>query len=81
MTNLNTTINAITTLPALRALFPPVNPRSALKELPLLDVYAKRFISLSPFVVMSSYGADGHADTSPRGGDAGFVKVWTVGSC
>ena len=67
--------HAITTLPALRELYAPVNPRSALKELPQLDGHAKRFISLSPFVIISSYGADGRADTSPRGGDAGFVKV------
>jgi uncharacterized protein len=70
--NIKTTIS---TLPALRELYAPVNPRSALKELPQMDVHAKRFISLSPFVVMSSYGTDGRADTSPRGGDAGFVKV------
>jgi PPOX class probable FMN-dependent enzyme len=67
--------STITTLTALRELFAPVNPRSALKELPQLDVHAKRFISLSPFFVVSSYGADGRADTSPRGGEAGFVKV------
>jgi PPOX class probable FMN-dependent enzyme len=70
----------ITTLPALRELFAPVNPRSALKELPHLDGHAMRFISLSPFVVISSYGADGRADTSPRGGDAGFVKVVDSGT-
>ena len=75
--NIKTTIS---TLPALRELFSPVNPRSALKELSLLDVHAKRFINLSPFVVMSSYGADGRADTSPRGGDAGFVKVVDSGT-
>jgi uncharacterized protein len=68
-------MTTITTLPALRELYTAVNPRSALKELPLLDVHAKRFISLSPFVLISSCGADGRADTSPRGGDAGFVKV------
>ena len=68
-------MTTITTLPALRELYAPVNPRSALKELPQLDAHATRFIGLSPFVVMSSYGADGRADTSPRGGDAGFVKV------
>ncbi len=67
--------STITTLPALRELYALVNPRSALKELPQLDAHAKRFICLSPFVVISSYGADGRADTSPRGGDAGFVKV------
>ena len=74
------TANIITTLPALRELYAAVNPRSALKELPQLDGHAKRFISLSPFVVISSYGADGRADTSPRGGDAGFVKVVDAGS-
>jgi uncharacterized protein len=68
-------MSCITTLPALRELYAPVNPRSALKELPQLDVHAKRLIGLSPFVVMASYGADGRADTSPRGGDAGFVKI------
>jgi PPOX class probable FMN-dependent enzyme len=67
--------STITTLAALRELYAPVNPRSALKELPQLDGHAKRFISLSPFVLISSYGADGRADTSPRGGEAGFVKV------
>jgi uncharacterized protein len=71
---------SITTLPALRELYAPVNPRSALKELPQLDGHAKRFISLSPFVIISSYGADGRADTSPRGGDAGFVKVVDSGT-
>ena len=70
----------ISTLPALRELYAPVNPRSALKELRRLDVHATRFIGLSPFVVMSSYGADGRADTSPRGGDAGFVKVVDSGT-
>ncbi len=72
-----TTIRA---LPALRELYAPANPRSALKELPQLDGHAKRFISLSPFVIIASYGADGRADTSPRGGDAGFVKVVDAGT-
>jgi uncharacterized protein len=78
--NLLMATNVISTLPALRELYAPVNPRSALKELPQLDEHAKRFISLSPFVVISSYGADGRADTSPRGGDAGFVKVLDAGT-
>ena len=74
------TTTTITTLPALRELYAPVNPRSALKELPQLDGHATRFISLSPFVIISSYGADGRADTSPRGGDAGFVKMLDAGT-
>jgi uncharacterized protein len=74
------TTTTITTLPALRELYAPVNPRSALKELPQLDAHAKRFISLSPFIIISSYGSDGRADTSPRGGEAGFVKVVNAGT-
>jgi uncharacterized protein len=70
----------ITSLPALRELYAPVNPRSALKELIQLDMHATRFISLSPFVVISSYGVDGRADTSPRGGEAGFVKMVDAGT-
>lgn len=72
--------NTLTSLSALRALYDAVNLRSALKELPQLDVHAMPFISLSPFVVVSSYGADGRADTSPRGGEAGFVKVLYAGT-
>jgi hypothetical protein len=65
----------ITTLEALRALYDPVRERSALKELPRLDVHATRFIGLSPLVVLSSAGANGTLDASPRGGEPGFVKV------
>jgi PPOX class probable FMN-dependent enzyme len=65
----------ITTLEALRALYEPVRERSALKELPRLDVHATRFIGLSPLVVLSSAGANGALDASPRGGEPGFVKV------
>ena len=67
-----TTINGVA---ALRALYDPARERSVLKELPALDAHARRFIALSPFVVISTYGSNGSADASPRGGDPGFVKV------
>lgn len=44
------------------------------KQLDRLDRHAKHFISLSPFVVIASSGADG-ADCSPRGDQPGFVMV------
>lgn len=44
------------------------------KQLDHLDRHAKHFISLSPFVVIASSGADG-ADCSPRGDAPGFVTV------
>ena len=68
-------IHHITTLPALRQLYGPARERSLKKEIPSLDAHAVRFIGLSPFVVLASSDVDGHMDASPRGGDAGFVKV------
>ena len=65
----------ITTLPALRQHYGPASERSLNKEMPSLDPHATRFIELSPFVVLASSDSDGHMDASPRGGDAGFVKV------
>ena len=65
----------ITTPTALRNLYGPARERSLKKEIPSLDAHAVRFIGLSPFVVLASSDAQGHMDASPRGGDAGFVKV------
>jgi uncharacterized protein len=59
----------------LRGLYGSARERSVLKELPQLDAHAQRFITLSPFVVISTHGAGGHADASPRGGAPGFVKT------
>ena len=65
----------ITTLPALRQLYGPARERALKKEIPVLDAHAVQFIGLSPFVVLASSDAQGHMDASPRGGNAGFVKV------
>ncbi len=40
-----------------------------------LDVHCRSFIALSPLCVLSSAGADGQADASPRGDPPGFVEV------
>jgi PPOX class probable FMN-dependent enzyme len=45
------------------------------KELPQLDDHMRRFIAHSPFVVISTHGADGQCDASPRGDAPGFVQV------
>ena len=45
------------------------------KEMPMLDKHARHFLSLSPILFISTVGADGRADISPRGDPAGFVKV------
>jgi uncharacterized protein len=68
-------MNAITSLEALRALYVPPKERAIKKQLAALDVHCTRFVSLSPFVVVATHGADGKADASPRGGTPGFVQV------
>jgi uncharacterized protein len=65
---------AIRSKEALRAAYRNPNPRSVAKEIPSLDRHCRRFIALSPFVVLGSSGAKGE-DVSPRGGPAGFVRV------
>jgi len=59
----------------LRQLYPQPNARALRKQLAQLDQHCKRFIELTPFVVISSAGSDGRLDASPRGGEAGFIKV------
>lgn len=45
------------------------------KALATVDKHGRSFIALSPFCVVSSAGADGSIDVSPRGGEPGFVHV------
>lgn len=60
---------------ALRTVYKQPAGRAVHKQLGHLDVHCRRFIELSPFVVLASNGADGRSDASPRGGPPGFVKV------
>jgi PPOX class probable FMN-dependent enzyme len=66
---------APTTLQALRALYPAPKERAVRKQLDHLDVHCRRFIGLSPFVVLASSSAGLALDASPRGGTPGFVKA------
>ncbi len=65
----------IKTLGQLRSLYAAPKERTLRKQLDRLDVHCTRFIGHSPFVVLSSSGANGALDTSPRGGSPGFVMV------
>jgi PPOX class probable FMN-dependent enzyme len=55
-------------------LYKPPHPLVVAKTLDRIDPHGRRFIELSPFVVVGSAGDSG-VDVSPRGGGAGFVKV------
>lgn len=66
---------AISSLAELRSVYKPANPRSVAKAIPQLDGHCRRFIALSPFLVLSTGGPDGTSDVSPRGDGPGFVAV------
>ena len=70
----------ITSLAALREIFPQPSERAVKKQIPQLDVHCRRFISLSPFLVLSTCDLEGSTDASPRGGEPGFVKVNEAGA-
>ncbi|MBP8307191.1 MAG: pyridoxamine 5'-phosphate oxidase family protein [Burkholderiaceae bacterium] len=65
----------IETIEQLRALYAPAKERARLKQLAQMDPHCRRFIELSPFVVMASSDAGHGMDASPRGGAPGFAKT------
>lgn len=60
---------------ALRGLYQPPGKLAVGKQMAALDAHCRRFIALSPFLVMGTAGADGRVDTSPKGDAPGFVTV------
>ncbi|RQW62669.1 MSMEG_1061 family FMN-dependent PPOX-type flavoprotein [Vibrio viridaestus] len=65
----------ITTLEELRELYNNPHPLAVAKDIKHLDKHARTFIKNSRLFFLSSTNQDGFLDLSPRGGDAGFVKV------
>lgn len=60
----------ITDLEGLREIYPDPKGRPVEKQLPALDEWCRKFISLSPFLVLGTSG-----DVSPKGDEPGFVQV------
>ena len=65
----------IDSLEALRQRYAAPQERAVKKQLAALDRHCLQFISLSPFVVLSTCDAQRQLDASPRGGPPGFVKA------
>lgn len=65
----------ISNIDDLRRLYVQPKGRSLTKQLEFLDPHCRRFIELSPFIVIASTNADGQSDASPRGEAPGFVHV------
>lgn len=59
----------------LRRLHTPPSELVKKKCVDRLDKHCRDFIALSPFLVLGTADAEGHADVSPRGDPPGFVKV------
>jgi len=65
----------IETLDALRRIYKQPAGRAVTKAIPRLDRHCRRFIELSPFLVIASGDGKGTMDASPRGEEPGFVEV------
>ena len=70
---------SVQSLSELRARYPAPTERVLKKQLPALDSHCRRFVGLSPFVVMASSDPAGGLDASPRGGAPGFVRINEAG--
>jgi hypothetical protein len=66
----------VTTEDQLRAIVPGApSERAQLKDRGGFDAESRRFIELSPFLLISTSGTDGTCDVSPKGDAPGFVRV------
>jgi len=65
----------IETVEQLREIYRQPKELAAKKVLTSFEEHSRRFIELSPFMVISTTGSDGIGDVSPRGDAPGFVKI------
>jgi PPOX class probable FMN-dependent enzyme len=65
----------IDTIESLRAIYRDPAEATVKKERPTIDDTTKQFLERCRFAVVGTFDADGNADTSPRGGDSGFIRV------
>jgi PPOX class probable FMN-dependent enzyme len=66
---------AIENTQQLRSMYLPAKERAVKKQMSRLDQHCRNFLALTRFAVLSTADAQGNMDASPRGGEAGFVKV------
>jgi PPOX class probable FMN-dependent enzyme len=65
----------VTSAAGLREHYREPSSTSVQKEITHLDGHCRDFIAHATFAVISTAGADGRCDVSPKGGPAGFVVV------
>lgn len=65
----------IESIDALRTIYRMPAEATVNKERPTIDTVTHEFLERCRFAVVGTFDNDGNADTSPRGGDSGFVRV------
>jgi PPOX class probable FMN-dependent enzyme len=70
----------ITDIETLRTLYAAPQERAVKKQIAALDTHCRRFIELSPFLILATSSSNHEMDASPRGGTPGFVKVGADGA-
>ncbi len=73
-------MSEIADVAGLRKLYGEPRGRAVTKQLARIDRHCRRFIELSPFLVMATGRPEGPFDASPRGGEPGFVQVRDEGT-
>jgi PPOX class probable FMN-dependent enzyme len=68
-------MTTLDTQDALRQCYAAPMERAVKKQIVALDSHCRRFIALSPFVLLATADAEHNLDASPRGGAPGFVQV------
>src|SRR4051794_15614065 len=70
------TDHTISTIAELEAVYGHASGPAVIKELDHISEHYRRFIEVSPFMVLATAGPEGEGlDCSPRGDPAGFVRV------
>lgn len=67
--------HAIDSVDALRAIIGEINPAVQVKINPAIDEFARAYIAVSPFIVLSTSDRAGRQDVSPKGDTPGFVLI------
>jgi PPOX class probable FMN-dependent enzyme len=65
----------ITNAAELRRVIPEPRPTTRVKIQPTLDEQAIAFLKRCPFALVSTVGADGKVEVSPKGDEPGFIRV------
>jgi uncharacterized protein len=68
-------MGAIRSEDALRRIYKQPSDRVRRKQLDRLDRHCRRFVELSPFLILATSDTEGSVDATPRGGAPGFVHV------